>query len=548
MKSILLTALLSLTITTTCFSQEDIFSRQDSIRGSVTPERIWWNLKHYDLDIQVDIESKSLKGSNTIQYEVLTENKLMQIDLQPPMEITKVEQNNKELSFTRDGNAYYITLEETQKIGDNKSIKISYNGTPKVAVRPPWDDGFVWEKDDNGNDFVAQASQGGGASIWWPCKDHMYDEPDNGMIIRATCPDNLTAVANGRLKSSSQNNDNTKTFVWEVLNPINNYGVNINIADYAHFSEKYNGEKGVLDCDYYVLSYNLEKAKEQFKQASKTIEAFEHWFGPYPFYEDSYKLVEVPYLGMEHQSSVTYGNDYKNGYRGRSRAPGGMKFDYIIIHESGHEWFANNITYKDMADMWIHEGFTCYSENLYLEYHYGKELGTEYVLSQRRRIGNKKPMIGPYDVNTPGADVYNKGASLLHTLRQITNDDEKWRGILRGLNKEFYHQTVTTKQIEDFISKKMGVDLVPFFDQYLRDSRLPQLEYTINEKEVEYKWANCNSNFTMPLKVTINGETKWIVPTTKAQKIEINNLVTEFKVDKNFYITSSNTNSDQNKQ
>ncbi len=533
--------ILFLFLTITGFSQTKVFTHQDTIRGSITPERIWWDLKHYDLDVTVDIENKSLSGSNTIQYEVLSVNQLMQIDLQPPMEITSVVQNNSELSFTRDGNAYYITLDKTQIIGDKNSIKIYYKGSPKIANNPPWDNGFVWEKDNNGNDFVAQASQGGGASIWWPCKDHMYDEPDNGMIIRATCPDNLTAVANGRLKSTLQNNNNTKTFVWEVVNPINNYGVNINIADYAHFSERYDGEKGKLDCSYYVLSYNLEKAKEQFKQVPKTLEAFEYWFGPYPFYEDSYKLVEVPYLGMEHQSSITYGNDYKNGYRGKSRAPGGMKFDYIIIHESGHEWFANNITYKDMADMWIHESFTTYSENLYLEYHFGKDLGTAYVMSQRKRIGNKKPMIGPYNVNTPGADVYNKGASLLHTLRQITNDDEKWRSVLRGLNKEFYHQTVTTKQIEDFIAKEMGVDLVPFFNQYLRNPRLPKFEYSISGAEVSYKWTNCIPSFTMPIKVYIGDEIKWILPTTSIQKLKMNTEITTFIVDEDFYISTLNT-------
>lgn len=534
----IVTVIAVLFLSTTCFSQTNTFTHQDSIRGSITPERIWWDLKHYDLDVTVDIENKSLKGSNIIEYEVLEENQKMQIDLQPPMEITMVRQNAESLSYVRDGNAYYITLKETQKIGDLNSIEIFYEGKPKIAINPPWGNGFVWTKDDNGNDFVAQASQGGGASIWWPCKDHMYDEPDNGMIISATCPENLTAVANGRLKSTKQNGDGTKTFLWEVVNPINNYGVNINIGDYAHFSEKYDGEKGVLDCDYYVLSYNLEKAKEQFKQGAMTIEAFEHWFGPYPFYEDSYKLVEVPYLGMEHQSSVTYGNGFQNGYRGRAMTPGGMKFDYIIIHESGHEWFANNITFKDMADMWIHESFTCYSENLYVEYHFGKELGTQYVIGQRRRIANKEKLIGPYDVNVSGSEVYNKGANMLHTLRQITDDDEKWRSILRGLNKEFYHQTVTTKQIEDYISEQMGVDLVPFFNQYLRDARLPNLEYTIKDNELAYQWTNCIGEFTMPIKIIIDGESTWITPTTESQKLTHATTISSVEVDTNFYVST----------
>ncbi len=532
--------LLFLFLTVFAFSQEKQFTHQDSIRGSITSERIWWDLKHYDLDIAIDIENKSLNGSNIITYEVLESNFIMQIDLQPPLEITSVTQNGKSLSYIRNGNAFYITLSDKQNIGDENSIKVFYEGAPKISKRPPWDDGFVWEKDENGNDFVSQASQGGGASIWWPCKDHMYDEPDNGMTISATCPSNLTAVANGRLVNTVENDNNTKTFVWKVINPINNYGVNINIGDYTHFSEKFDGEKGELDCNYYVLSYNLEKAKEHFKQASMTLEAFEHWFGPYPFYEDSYKLVEVSYPGMEHQSSVTYGNGYKNGFYGRSRSPGGMKFDYIIIHETGHEWFANNITYKDMADMWVHEGFTCYSENLYLDYHFGKELGTKYVLSQRSGIGNKKPMIGPYDVNTPGSDVYMKGAALLHTLRQIANNDEKWRSILRGLNEKFYHKTVTTKQIEEFIGDKMGVDLKPFFNQYLRDFRIPTLEYVIGDKKVSFRWTNCNSDFTMPIKVFINGKESWITPKTKYSKLDLEEDISSFKIDSNFYIAVFN--------
>lgn len=445
-------------------AQNHQFTRQDTLRGTITPERAWWDLTYYHLNIHVEPADSSIRGVNTIQYKVIKPSQLMQIDLQPPMVIEKVVQNGTELPFERDGNAWFIKLIDEQPIGHVITLDVYYGGQPKVSERPPWSGGIVWSKDRSGNHFIANANQGDGASLWWPCKDHMYDEPDS-MLISVKVPEHLMDVSNGRLRKVDHNNNGTKTYHWFVSNPINNYGVNISIADYAHFSEKYNGEKGVLDCDYYILKENLEKAKEQFKDVPRMLQAFEHWFGPYPFYEDGYKLVEVPYLGMEHQSAVTYGNGYQNGYRGKdlSGTGWGLKFDFIIIHESGHEWFANNITYKDMADMWIHESFTNYSESLFLDYHYGKEAGSAYVRGTRAGIKNDKPIIGKYNVNDMGSgDMYPKGGNMLHTLRQIVNDDEKWRSILRGLNSEFYHQTVTTQQIENYLSDRTGLNLAPF--------------------------------------------------------------------------------------
>ncbi len=333
--------------------------------------------------------------------------------------------------------------------------------------------------------------------------------------------------------------DGTRTFTWYVSNPINNYGVNINIGDYASFSEVFPGEKGNLDCDYYVLKANLDKAKNQFKEVSRMLKAFEHWFGPYPFYEDSYKLIEVPYLGMEHQSSVTYGNGFKNGYKGTdlSGTGWGLKFDFIIVHESGHEWFANNITYKDIADMWIHESFTCYSENLFVEYYYGKVAGAEYVRGLRKNILNDKPIIGKYDVNNEGSsDMYYKGANMLHTLRQIVKDDEKWRMILRGLNSTFYHQTVITKQIEDYLSKAVGLDLTSFFNQYLRDIRIPTFEYKFKNNTLSYRWTNCVSGFNMPIKVSLNGKEQWLKPQTEWTNFSQTAKDLKVDVDTNFYV------------
>ena len=518
------------------FQEKNNFTRQDTLRGAITAERSWWDLNYYHLDIKVDPENKTIKGSNTVGYTVLKSNKLMQIDLQEPMDITAVKQNNKSLDFSREGNAYFIELKKKQKPGKVNYITIEYEGNPKVAIRAPWDGGLSWEKDENGIDFIATSCQGLGASVWWPNKDHMYDEVDS-MLMSVNVPKHLVNVSNGRLRNVIEKDDDTKTYQWFVSNPINNYGVNINIGDYVNFSEKYDGEKGILDIDYYVLRDNLGKAKEQFKQVPMMLDAFEHWFGPYPFYEDSFKLVEVPYLGMEHQSSITYGNKYMQGYLGRdlSRTGWGLKFDYIIIHESGHEWFANNITYKDIADMWVHEGFTCYSENLYVDYHFGKQASADYVIGTRRGIGNRKPIIGHYNVNKGGSgDMYSKGANLLHTLRQIAKDDQIWRQILRGLNKEFYHQTVTSKQIEDYISENIGFDLTFVFDQYLRDIRIPILEYSIMNNVLKYRWANTIDGFNMPIEVSIDNNKQWLYPENSWKEAAIKQEFIE--IDKDYYV------------
>jgi len=524
----------------TVFCQESSFTHQDTLRGSITPEREWWDVTYYHLDISVSPEEKTIRGKNTIQYKVLQPNQVMQIDLQPPLIITKVLQNGKELKVKNEGNAHFITLLKDQIVGHINAIDVYYKGKPKEAVRAPWDGGFSWKKDNNNNPFIATSCQGLGASVWWPNKDHMYDEVDS-MAISVRVPKNLINVSNGRLHDIEKHDDNTTTYHWFVSNPINNYGVNINIGDYVHFSETYAGENGDLDMDYYVLKDNLEKAKEHFKDAPKMMKAFERWFGPYPFYEDSFKLVEVPYLGMEHQSSVTYGNKYQNGYLGRdlSGTGWGLKFDFIIIHESGHEWFANNITYKDVADMWIHEGFTAYSENLFLDYYYGKEASADYVIGTRKNIRNDKPIIGTYNVNKEGSsDMYYKGANMLHTLRQLIEDDEKWRHILRGLNKTFYHQTVTTQDIEDFLCQQTGIDLTAFFNQYLRDIRIPTLEYKIKNKILSYRWIDIVHDFDMPIQVIIDDKEQWIQPTNNWQTKAVSSNKTTIVANRNFYINT----------
>lgn len=515
------------------------FTRQDSLRGTITNERAWWDLSYYHLDIAIDIDKQTVQGSNTIKYKVLKPSQIIQIDLQAPMNISKVTQEGKVLKYTRDGNAYLIGLEKKQVPGTYNEIIVQYNGKPKTAPNPPWDSGLVWKKDSIGNPFVSSISWGAGSSQWWPCKDHMYDEVDS-LKFSINVRKGLMAVANGRLVKTEQKKNNTTTYHWFVANPINNYGINFNLGNYANFSEIYNGEKGPLNCNYYVLKQNLSKAKEHFKQVPMMLKAFEHWFGPYPFYEDSYKLVEVPYIGMEHQSATAYGNGYKNGFLGKDKTQTGWgkKFDDLIIHESAHEWFACNITFRDIADIWIHESFTSYAEGLYVEYHYGKEAGDEYQIGLRRAIKNDKPMIGQYEVNDLAytGDNYQKGAALLHMLRQLVNDDEKWRQILRGLNMEFYHQTVSTKQIEDYITEKSGLNLKPFWDQYLRTTQIPVFEFFFANNVLSYRWANSIVGFDMPLKIKLNGEEKWIYPKTSWQTDSTKMDRAELVVDRNFYV------------
>ncbi len=523
----------------TIFGQ--VFTEQDTLRGTITEERAWWDLSYYHLKLEILPDEKKIIGSNVIQYKVLSANQCMQIDLQNPLKITKVVQNGKRLEIESKGNAHFIKLKETQKVGDLNELEVFYEGKPREAVRAPWDGGFSWQKDQSGNHFIATSCQGLGASIWWPCKDHMYDEVDS-MLMSIEVPEDLTDVSNGRLRGVESNPDKqTKTYHWFVNNPINNYGVNVNIGKYSNWKEIYNGEKGNLDISYWALEEDEEKARVHYQDVPRMLDAFEHWFGPYPFYEDGYKLVQVPYLGMEHQSSITYGNQFKKGYLGRdlSGTGWGLKFDFIIIHESGHEWFANNITHQDLADMWIHESFTNYSESLYLDYHFGKEAGQEYLRGTRIGIENMKPMIGPYGVNYdeyPG-DVYNKGGNMLNTLRSIVNNDEKWRGLLRSLGEEFYHKTTNSQEIEAYISKYLDLHLQDFFDQYLRDPRVPVLEYFFNEDVLFYRWSNVHESFKMPIDIKVGNGFERLKPKTQWLKFE-GITSGELELDPNYYVAT----------
>jgi aminopeptidase N len=524
------------------------FTHQDTLRGTIGPERSWWNVLHYDITIDPDYTAKSISGKTVIEYKVVQENHsdYMQIDLQQPLKIDELFYDGKMYinypakPYYNEGNVWHIPLPKAA-LNSIHTIGIVYHGNPRIAVNPPWDGGWIFTKDELGRPWMTVACQGLGASVWYPCKDHQSDEPDSGATLHITAADTLVAVGNGRLTGKKDNNNGTTTWTWNVINPINNYDIVPYIGKYVNFTDTMMGEKGKLDLSYWVLDYNLEKAKEQFgKNVKPMLHCFEYWLGPYPFYEDSYKLVESSHLGMEHQSAVAYGNHYMNGYLGRdlSGSGWGLKWDYIIVHESGHEWFGNNITSNDLADMWVHEGITDYTETLFVECQYGKEAADEYTQGLRRTIRNDRPIIGPYGVNQEGSgDMYNKGNNLMHTIRQVINDDELFRKILRGLTQTFYHKTVDSKDIEAYISKESGKDLSKIFDQYLRTTKIPVLEYKINGGMLSYHWANCVDGFNMPVRLA-NDPKVWLSPVTEWRETPLTDDIKDgLQVDKNFYIT-----------
>ncbi|MFY8090395.1 MAG: M1 family metallopeptidase, partial [Chitinophagaceae bacterium] len=488
-------------------------------RGSLNENRDWWDVLHYDIEVAPNIITKKIIGKTTIKALVIknSNNSIAQIDLQQPLVLDSVTLNNSaELKFTQKDNVCLINLEnEAKRLKQNDTfyLTLKYHGTPQIANNPPWDGGWIWKKDKLGRPFVSVACQGLGASSWYPCKDHQSDEPQYGATLHITVPDSLVAIGNG-IQTQSQKHENSITYTWQVKNPINSYNIVPYIGKYVNFTDTFMGIKGKLDLSYWVLDYNLEKAQQQFSQVKQMLRAFEHWFGAYPFYEDGYKLVESPHLGMEHQSNIAYGNKFNNGYLGRdlSGTGWGLKWDFIIIHESGHEWFANNITTADIADMWVHEGFTCYSETLFTEYYYGKEAGNEYCKGLRKNIQNDKPIIGPYGVNKEGSgDMYYKAANMIHSIRHTMNDDEKFRKMLVEMNTKFYHSIVTTQQIENFINEFTGYNFNGTFNQYLRATTIPSLEYEINGRKLKFRYTNCIDEFDLP----ITFQNKTIYPTTQ---------------------------------
>lgn len=513
------------------------FTRRDSLQGGLRMERTSYDVKRYDLNITINPEQKSIKGFNEINFEVLVPTQKIQLDLFDNMKVDSIVWNTKKLKYVRDNDAVFIDFPEKLTSKSNHKLKFYYSGNPRIARNAPWDGGFVFSKDKAGKDFIAVAVQGTGASLWYPVKDSQTDEPDNGASIKVAVPNGLMNVSNGRFLGSQDLKNGYTRWDWEVKNPINNYTITVNIADYVHIQDKMPD----LDLDYYVLRENEAKAREHFMEVKPMMECFQSKFGRYPFWEDGYKLVETPYLGMEHQSAVAYGNKYKKGYMGfdLSGTGVGMFFDYITIHETGHEWFGNSITSMDIADMWIHEGFTTYSETVFIECIKGYDDAMKYINGQAKNVRNDRPIIGQYGVNNEGSgDMYYKGSLLLNTLRHVIADDEKWWKMLYNYSETFKKKIITSDTVIDYFNKASGTDLTPIFRQYLYTNQVPVFIYKIKGDYLYYSWDNVNEDFNMPIDIGFEGKKIRLFPTAKEQKIKLKKLSKKsFQIyDNQFYV------------
>lgn len=517
-------------------SAQEIATRKDSLQGGLRPERTCFDVQHYDLNIKINIDEKSIVGYNDISFKVVENTKKIQVDLFQNMHIDSIVYNKKKIDYKREFNAVFIDFPTDLKRDSEAKIRFYYSGKPIIAKNAPWDGGFVFTKDKQGKPWIAVACQGTGASLWYPVKDSQSDEPDNGATIKVAVPNGLMNVSNGRFKGSQDLKNGYTRWDWEVKNPINTYDITVNIADYAHLHDKL----ADLDLDYYVLKENEEKAKNHFEEAKLMLNCFQSKFGTYPFKEDGYKLVETPYLGMEHQSAVAYGNKYRKGYLGSdlSGTGIGLLFDYITIHESGHEWFGNSITSRDIADMWIHEGFTMYSEVVYVECQYGAEKAQKYMNGMKRNVSNDEPIIGPFGVNKEGSgDMYYKGALMLNTLRHIIHNEELWWKLILDYSTTYKHKIIDTETVVAFFNKESNRNLTPVFNQYLRYSNIPELLIRKTNSNLEFKWKANEPNFNMPIDLDVNGKEIRMYPTLDWQVMGDLKPNDEVKVlTNNFYI------------
>jgi len=507
-------------------------TRADVLRGEYGPWRANNDLLSYDLDIRVDPEKKSIGGKNTIRFKMLKDDTRIQLDLFANLKVDKILLGATELKYTREINTVFVDFPAPLKKGSVQAIEFYYSGTPQASGRFG---GITFGKDPAGRDWITTACQGIGASIWWPNKDQQRDEVEN-MRLRVAIPSTLTDISNGRLVSKTDLGDGYTRYDWQISYPINNYCVSLNIGTYEHFSDKL----GDLTMDFYCLPENLEKAKRQFAQAKPMIEAFQKYFGEYPFKRDGYKLIEVPYSGMEHQTAVTYGNRFANGYLERDWTGVGvsLKFDFIIVHESAHEWFGNSITASDISDEWIQEGWATYAECVYVEALFGYEDALKYTNGYKARVTNRQPIITARGLNrTSPQDKYFKGALFLHTLRSVVDNDARWWKLIRDYFSHFKYRNIMTEDVVKFFNEQTGKNLTPLFDQYLRHTALPALELKLQESDgsVSYRWKADVKEFAMPVKVGRKGNWQTIQPTTEWKMMKTGLKKEEFEVATDLY-------------
>ncbi|RYG26262.1 M1 family peptidase [bacterium] len=505
-------------------------SRASVLRGEYGLYRANNDLLFYHLDVRIDPARKSISGKNTIRFRMLQDGRRIQLDLAEALKIDKIVMGNTALTYERDSGAVFVDFPTVLKKGQTVSIDFYYSGNPVQRGRFG---GFTFDKDPSGNDWIYSACEGPGASVWWPNKDQWQDEVES-MEISVAAPSSLVDVSNGRFLGKKELGDGYTQWNWKVNYPINNYCVSVNIGNYTHFSER----RGGLSMDYFARPESLEKAKKQFSQAKGMIRAFEHYFGEYPFKKDGYKLIEVPYSGMEHQSAVTYGNRFENGYLGRDWTGVGIspRFDFIIIHESGHEWFGNSVSAADVADMWIQEGWTTYLESLYCEYHYGKADALKYINGYKSKVGNRQPILQRRGINqSPPQDQYFKGALFINTLRSVVDDDKKWWAVLRKFHQTFKYKNILTGDVVRFFNQNTGMDLTPMFDEYLKHAQLPTLEIKFGNHSVAYRWNASEPAFAMPIKVGRPGRWQVIKPTIQWQAMSTDLAPDAFQVATDLY-------------
>jgi len=507
-------------------------TRADVLRGEYGRYRANNDLLSYHLDVRVDPVKKWIGGKNTIRFKMLEDGTRIQLDLYANLGVDKIVLGARPLKYERELNTVWVDFPETLKAGRTYAIDFFYSGTPKEIGRFG---GFVFRKDPAGNDWIFTACEGEGAAVWWPNKDQWRDEVEN-MDLSVALPNDLVDVSNGALAGKTDLGDGYTRWDWKIHYPINNYDVSINAGKYVHFGDRL----GDLPLDFYVLPGSLEKAKAQFAQAKPMIEAYEHYFGEYAFKKDGYKLIEVPYSGMEHQSAVTYGNHFANGYLERDWTGVGVspKFDFIIIHESGHEWFGNAVSAADVSDMWIHEGWTTYLECLYVERLFGREDAIKYTNGYKAKVRNREPIVTQRGIHrTPSQDMYFKGALFLNTLRSVVDDDTRWFALIHDVFQHFKYQNILTEDLVRFVNAQLGQDLTPIFDEYLRRADLPTLEVAFNEAEgtMAYRWKAGERGFAMPIKAGRPGAWQLLHPTTDWKLLKTQLRKDEFQVATDLY-------------
>jgi len=519
---------IALSFTLTCLlGQEPAFNKGDTLRGTLSPIRSCYDVHHYDLWVSVDTSYQSIKGKNTISFSAVNDFQQMQVDLFENMVVATITFENQPVQFKREFNALLLQMPRMIAEGELASLEIEYFGKPRVAKNPPWDGGFIWTTSDNNQPWIAVSCQGIGASLWWPCKDHLSDEPDS-MDIHCRVPIGLVCVSNGQDRGTTTDKFGVKTYNWHVSYPINNYNVSINIGDYVHLHDVYQDESGdTLSLDYYVIRGDEQKATEHFRQVKPMLACYEKFLGKYPFPSDGYALVQTPYLGMEHQGAIAYGNKFRTGYLGSDRSGQKLNFDYIIVHETGHEWWGNSVTAADIADMWIHESFCTYSEAIYVECMYGYDTAMTYVNALKNTVQNKASIMGIYGVNNEGHyDMYVKGMLFLNTLRHVVNNDELWWETIRLLSDSaFKHNTTDYEKIVAHFEENTHLSLAPIFEQYVKYPELPVLEYSAKKNKhgttLRMRWYSRAQPFNMPITLLLQGTKVRIQVNSKWTKVTL---------------------------